>query len=141
MIQVTPTISIDEAELQFVFSRASGPGGQNVNKVSTAVQLRFDVNASPSLPERVKRRLAELAGTRMTRGGILVLNARRQRTQERNREDAIARLVDLVAEAAKRPKRRVETKPTKQSRERRLEEKRHRSRIKQKRGRPPGEDD
>ena len=141
MIQVTPSISIDEAELQFVFSRASGPGGQNVNKVSTAVQLRFDVSASPSLTERVKQRLVELAGKRMTRSGILVINARRSRTQERNREDAIARLVDLVREAAKRRKRRIETKPTKRSRERRLHDKRLRSRTKKKRGRPSDEED
>jgi ribosome-associated protein len=135
VIQVTPSIGIDESELQFVFSRSSGPGGQNVNKVSTAVQLRFDVNGSAALPARVRKRLAELAGSRMTRDGVLVINARRRRTQERNRQDAIDRLVELIREAARRPKRRIDTKPTVRSRERRLEEKKHRSRIKQKRGR------
>ena len=140
MIRVTPTIGIDEAEIQFVFSRASGPGGQNVNKVSTAVQLRFDVSGSPSLPRRVKKRLAELAGSRMTREGVLIINARRRRTQERNRQDAIDRLVELVREAARKPKHRVETKPTARSRERRLDEKHRRSGIKQKRGRVTDEE-
>jgi ribosome-associated protein len=135
MIQVTPSIRIDESELQFVFSRSSGPGGQNVNKVSTAVQLRFDVSRCTAIPDRVKKRLAELAGSRMTRDGVLVINARRRRTQERNRQDAIDRLVELIREAARKPKRRIDTRPTVQSRERRLEEKKHRSRIKQKRGR------
>jgi len=133
MIRINRTIALDENELSFVFSRASGPGGQNVNKVATAAQLRFDVRRSPSLHDDVKERLTTLAGRRMTRDGILVINARRFRTQEKNREDALARLVALVKEAAKRPKRRKTTKPTRESRERRLEDKRRRSRTKDRR--------
>jgi ribosome-associated protein len=133
LIRVTPSIAIDESELVFVYSRASGPGGQNVNKVSTAAQLRFDVVRSPSLPSDVKERLAQLAGTRMTNNGVLIIDARRYRTRERNREDAVARLVTLVRTAAKRPKRRKKTKPTRESKERRLEEKRHQSQTKRRR--------
>jgi ribosome-associated protein len=133
MIRVTRSITIDESELQFVFSRASGPGGQNVNKVATAVQLRFDVQQSPSLPADVKERLKGLAGSRMTRDGVLVINARRFRTQEKNREDALARLAALVREAAKKPRRRKKTQPTKESKERRLEDKRRRSQTKRRR--------
>lgn len=130
MIKVTPSISIDENELEFVFTRSSGPGGQNVNKVATAVQLRFDVAASPSLDERTRERLARLAGNRMTKDGILVITARRFRTQERNREDAVARLVNLIKAAAKPQRVRRKTRPTAASKERRLEDKRKRARLK-----------
>ncbi len=130
MIRVTDTITIDEEEIHLQFVRASGPGGQNVNKVATAVQLRFDVVHSPSLPEEVRKRLARLAGKRMTREGHLIIDARRFRTQEQNRQDALIRLVGLIRQAAQRPKIRKKTRPTQASRERRLESKHHRARIK-----------
>src|SRR5262245_35728304 len=123
-------IEIDEGELEERFIRASGPGGQNVNKLSTAVQLRFDVRRSPSLPDGVRTRLERLAGKRLTRDGVLVITAQRHRTQERNREDALARLVELVQAATVRPVKRRPTRPTKASRERRIETKKRRSRIK-----------
>ncbi|WP_207790079.1 alternative ribosome rescue aminoacyl-tRNA hydrolase ArfB [Polymorphobacter arshaanensis] len=135
MIFVTPEISIDEAELDESFIRASGPGGQNVNKVSTAVQLRFDVRRSPNLPNDVAVRLMRLAGSRLTSDGVLVLTAQSHRTQERNRADARERLVELIAKAAVRPVRRRATKPTLGSKTRRLESKAVRSGIKAGRGR------
>ena len=133
MIRVTDTITLDEREISEEFVRSSGPGGQNVNKVSTAVQLRFSVAGSPSLPEEVRVRLMKLAGKRGTSEGILVIDAQRFRTQLRNRQDAIQRLVDLIKKAAKRPRLRRRTKPPAGAKERRLETKRMRSRIKKQR--------
>jgi ribosome-associated protein len=135
MIRITSSIEIDENEFQFVFSRSSGPGGQNVNKVATAVQLRWNVGQTSSLPEEVKDRLTRLAGSKMTTSGELVINARRYRSQEQNREDAVARLVALVEKAAKRPKKRRKTRPTRVSKEKRLEDKRRRSETKRRRER------
>jgi ribosome-associated protein len=129
MISVTDTIQIDERELDERFVRASGPGGQNVNKVATAVELRFDVNAS-SLPADVKARLAALAGSRMTTDGVLVLDSREHRTQAANREAARARLVALIQRAAVRPKKRRPTKPGRAAKEKRLAEKKIRGRVK-----------
>jgi ribosome-associated protein len=133
MLRITPTIAIDPAEISEQHVRASGPGGQNVNKVATAVQLRFDVGHSPSLPEAVRRRLASLAGRRLSSEGILIIDARRFRSQERNRDDAYARLVDLVRRAATPPKPRRATKPSPAERERRMQEKRRRSATKRRR--------
>jgi ribosome-associated protein len=130
MIRVTGTITIDEDEIHQQFIRSSGPGGQNVNKVATAVQLRFDVVHSPSLPEDVRERLTRLAGKRMNREGYLIIDARRFRTQEQNRQDSVARLVDLIRQAAQKPKTRKRTKPTLGSKERRLESKHRRGKIK-----------
>jgi len=141
MIQITPTINIDERELQLEFVRASGPGGQKVNKVATAVQLRFDVINSPSLPDDVRERLIRLAGKRMTEDGVLVIEARRYRTQDRNRKDAIDRLISLIEKAAVQPKPRRKTKPTLASKERRLENKRRRSKIKRRRRYIPPSDE
>jgi ribosome-associated protein len=135
MIRITPTISIDERELEFQFIRSSGPGGQNVNKVATAVQLRFDVAHSASLPEDVRERLIALAGRRINENGELVIEARRFRTQERNRHDSIKRLVELVRSAAVRPKPRRKTAPSRAARERRLEDKRLRADAKRRRRR------
>jgi ribosome-associated protein len=138
MIRITPHISIDEREIEESFVRASGPGGQNVNKLATAVQLRFDVRHSPSLPADVRARLAKLAGRRLTRDGVLVIIAQRHRTQERNRQDALDRLIDLIRQAAVRPVPRRPTRPTAASRERRIEGKKRRAGIKRLRGaRPP----
>ena len=123
MIEITGDISIDEQELQWEFIRSSGPGGQNVNKVSTAVQLRFDVKHSPSVPDEVKKRLIRLAGRRMTREGELIIEARQYRYQERNRQDALKRLKELIRKAAQKPKIRHKTKPTLSSRMKRLETK------------------
>ncbi len=140
MIRITDSIAIDEAELEESFVRSSGPGGQNVNKLSTAVQLRFDVRRSPSLPNDVAVRLAGIAGRRLTKEGVLVIVAQRHRTQERNRADALDRLVELIRQAAVRPIPRRPTKPTKASRQRRLESKKHRGGIKSLRQkRPSGE--
>jgi len=130
MIRITDCISIDEGELEESFIRASGPGGQNVNKLASAVQLRFDVRHSPSLTDDVRTRLERLAGRRLTREGVLVITAQRHRTQERNRQDARERLIELIRQAAVAPVPRRPTKPTKASRERRIETKKRRSRVK-----------
>jgi ribosome-associated protein len=129
-IVVTPSISLDPDEVEETFVRSSGPGGQNVNKLATAVQLRFDVRRSPSLPDDVRDRLERLAGSRLTQDGVLVLVAQSHRTQERNREDALARLVALIRAASVRPKPRRPTRPTLASKKRRLEGKTRRSTIK-----------
>jgi ribosome-associated protein len=141
MIVITPDLAIEEDELVERFVRASGPGGQNVNKVSTAVELRFDVRRSPSLPEDVRARLERLAGSRLTLDGVLVIQAQRFRTQDMNRQDAVERLTALIRRATETPKARKPTKPTRASKLRRVEGKRRRSGIKNLRGKPrPGED-
>lgn len=139
MLRVTPSIVVRDDELEERFVRASGPGGQNVNKVSTAVELRFNVAAS-ALPEEVKARLTALAGRRMTAGGVLLIDSREHRTQAQNRAAARARLADLVRQAAVRPKRRRKTRPTGASRERRLVAKVQRARVKAHRARVRGDD-
>jgi ribosome-associated protein len=126
-----PAVAVSEKEIRLEFVRSSGPGGQHVNKVATAVWLRFDVLQSPSLPEGTKKRLIRLAGKRITAGGILVIKANRYRTQERNRQDAVNRLAQMIRKASEKPKHRVKTRPTATSRERRLAGKLHRSRKKQ----------
>jgi len=141
MIHITPSIAIDESEIQLEFIRASKPGGQKVNKVATAVQLRFDVGNSPSLPDDVRERLMRLGGRRMTQDGVLVIKAQRFRAQDRNREDAIERLIELIRKAAEKPKPRRRTRPTLASKRRRLESKRRRGKTKRiRRSVPPSED-
>jgi ribosome-associated protein len=130
MLQITPAITIPDAELVERFVRSAGPGGQNVNKVSTAVELRFDVAGSPSLPEPVRARLLARRDRRLTDEGVLVLSAQRFRTQDRNREDARARLAALIAAATVAPKKRIATKPSKGAKERRLGAKRERASVK-----------
>ena len=139
MIQVTTAIAIEEDELQIEYIRSSGPGGQNVNKVATAAQLRFDVAHSPSLPEDVKNRLIAQAGGRITGEGVLIIDARRFRSQEANREDAIKRLIELIRKAAYKPPVRRPTRPTQASKRRRLDSKRRRSATKQMRRSAPDE--
>ncbi|MCH4022773.1 MAG: aminoacyl-tRNA hydrolase [Acetobacter sp.] len=138
-IQILPSLSIQMSEIEISYILTSGPGGQNVNKVATAAQLRFNATCSPSLTERIRTRLIEVAGSRATRDGVIIITARRFRTQQRNREDAIERLADLIREAAHRPAFRVPTRPGRASRQRRLDSKNHRSRIK--RGRSMSHDD
>jgi ribosome-associated protein len=134
LIRITPRIAIDDGELHFDFVTSSGPGGQNVNKVASAAQLRFDAAASPTLTETVHRRLSVLAGRRMTRDGVIVIHAQRFRSQEQNRRDAIERLVELLREAATPPAFRRKTRPPRAATERRLEGKRHTAARKKNRG-------
>ena len=131
MIKITPDISLNESELRFEFVRSGGPGGQNVNKVSTAVQLRFDVLGSPNLDQALKERIMKLAGRKMTREGLLIIHSYTYRSQEKNRDEAIRRLSDLIKEASRVPKRREKTKPTLASKARRLESKKKRSKVKE----------
>jgi ribosome-associated protein len=140
MIEITGDIHIPDSELKEDFIRSSGPGGQNVNKVSTAVQLRFDVKNSSSLPENIRRRLTLLAGKRMTKDGVLVIKAERHRTREQNRRDAIERLAALIVEASKAPKYRVKTAPSFASREKRIDSKLKRGKIKKFRGKVSSEE-
>ena len=140
MLTITENIAIAEDELTESFIRASGPGGQNVNKVATAVELRFDVRRSPSLPGDVRQRLERLAGRRLTSAGVIIIRAERFRTQERNRADARERLINLVRRAAVVPKPRVKTKPSRAVKQRRLDAKTHRGRLKQTRQAKPETD-
>jgi ribosome-associated protein len=139
MIAITADVTLDEREISETFIRASGPGGQNVNKVASAAQLRFDVGASRSLPEPVKARLARLAGQRLTQDGVIVITARRFRSQERNRDDARERLVALIRRAAEPPRPRRKTRPSVAQREARLSAKGRRARVKQLRAVPRDE--
>jgi ribosome-associated protein len=135
-IRAAPGIAIDDTELEERFIQATGPGGQNVNKVATAVQLRFDVAASPSLPEPVRQRLITLGGRKVSRDGVLIITARRFRTQERNRQDARERLIALIRDASLEAPQRRPTKPTRAAKEQRLERKKIHSALKRQRGRP-----
>ena len=137
MIPIADKLAIPENEIQIDFIRSTGPGGQNVNKVATAAQLRFDIAHSPSLPDDIRQRLIRQAGKRVTGEGILIITARRFRSQEQNRQDAIERLVGLIRKATERPKPRLKTKPTVAAKHRRLEAKRHRSQIKRRRQTKP----
>jgi ribosome-associated protein len=139
-LEITPALVIDDSEIEERFVRASGPGGQNVNKVSTAVQLRFDVGRSRMLTEEVRARLRAIAGSRMTDEDVLVIDARSHRTQGQNREDARARLVEFVRRALIRPKRRQKTRPGAAAKQRRLDTKKIRAKTKQGRGKLRGDD-
>ncbi len=136
MIRITPNIAIDKGEITETFVRASGPGGQHVNKTSTAVQLRFDARRSPSLPDEIAIRLMKLAGNRVTRDGVIVISAERYRSQQRNRDDALERLIGLIRRAAAPPRVRKATKPPRSSREGRLSDKKSRALVKVARRRP-----
>jgi ribosome-associated protein len=140
MLQITPTLAIDDSEIEEKFVRASGPGGQNVNKVATAVQLRFDVERSSALGAEVRERLKAIAGSRMTADGMLVIDSREFRTQAQNREAARERLVELLRQATVRPKRRRKTRPSKAAKAQRLESKRRRATTKQGRRRIAGDE-
>ena len=130
MIEISPSIRLDETEIQYIFVRATGPGGQNVNKVATSAQLRFDVVHSPSLPEDVKQRLIRLGGSRMTTDGVLIIEARRYRTQDQNRTDALHRLITLIQKSTEAPEPRYATRPTRASQVRRVESKKKRGETK-----------
>jgi ribosome-associated protein len=140
-VKITHKLSIPDDELVFIFFRASGPGGQNVNKVATAAQLRFDVHNSPSLPDEVKQRLAKLAGKRMTQDEVLVIEAKRHRSQEHNRQDAQERLGKLIQKALESPRRRRPTQPNAASNAKRIDKKKHRAAIKRLRQAPTNQDE
>ncbi|MEQ9617692.1 MAG: alternative ribosome rescue aminoacyl-tRNA hydrolase ArfB [Deltaproteobacteria bacterium] len=131
MIRITPRISLDESEIRMDFVRSSGPGGQNVNKLATAAQLRFDIKNSPNLPDDVRERLIQIAGNKVTRSGVLIIEASRFRTQETNRNDAVNRLTELIRRAAKKPALRRKTRPTLKSQRQRLETKRQKGKVKE----------